>query len=64
MIKVIAKKPRKYLGRRVAKGDHFTISKEVDFDVEWMTHAPNQTKAAQQEIIQLAKSRRDGISNI
>jgi len=64
MIKVIARKPRKYLGARIFKGNHFVIESAKEFDSSWMTHAPHQTKEAQQEIIALAKSMRDGTSDI
>lgn len=64
MIKVIAKKPRKYANRRIKKGQLFEILAADHFNVEWMTHAPNQTKEAQQAIIALAKRRKDGTSDI
>lgn len=63
MIKVIAKKSRKYNRQRVRKGDHFTILSASDFNVEWMTHAPNQTQEAKKQIIALAESKRHGIRN-
>ena len=63
MIKVIAKKTGKYENKRHHKGEAFEIVSERDFNVKWMTHAPNQTQKAQQEIIALAKRFRDGIKH-
>ena len=60
MIKIIAKKPGKYASKRIRKGDAFEIVSPCDFNVKWMTHAPNQTKEARREIISAAKRLRDG----